>query len=122
MKQFLVIANVSSQRRVADRAEVATTLWRRLTGLLTRHSLEAGEAMMFPRCHSIHTWGMRFSIDVVFLRGPRVVKAVTGLGPCRFAWAPGADAVLELPVGTIAAASIQPDALLQWSAKAEKKT
>lgn len=116
-----VIANLTSGAQVADRAVIATTLRDRLIGLLNRRSLEPGEAMVFPRCRSIHTWGMRFPIDVVFLRRQRVVKTLPSLRPWRLAWASAADAVIELPAGAIAAAAIQPETLLRWS-EPEKKT
>ena len=54
-------------------------------------------------CRSIHTVGMRFPVDVVFLDTQnRVIKAVAGLAPFRACWGGGeADSVLELAVGTI---------------------
>ncbi|MBI3320338.1 MAG: DUF192 domain-containing protein [Candidatus Omnitrophica bacterium] len=63
-----VITNVTRGVVLADRAEVAGGLLKRMTGLLIRQRLPEGEALIFPRCHSIHTCFMRFPIDVVFVK------------------------------------------------------
>ena len=89
---------------LATRATVARTLSERLTGLLGRAQLPAGEALMFPVCSSIHTIGMRFPIDAIFVdRDWRVVALKSQVRPWRVvlpvrkAWA-----VVETPAGTIA--------------------
>jgi hypothetical protein len=78
----------------------ATSLRARLLGLalLPRGALTAGHALLIPGCRSVHTFGMRFPIDVVFLdergralRIERVVRRRRVL-VCR-----GAFAVLERP-------------------------
>ena len=46
---------------------VARSLRRRLLGLALRRRPPDGWALLFPRCRSVHTVGMRFAIDVVFL-------------------------------------------------------
>ena len=38
----------------------------KIKGLLTKTSLPAGEYYVFPSCRAIHTFGMRFAIDVIF--------------------------------------------------------
>ena len=77
---------------------VATTLRARLLGLALLDPEEAGEGLLLPRCRGVHTFGMRFALDLVFLdRGGRVVGLRRGLPPSRFARCPGAEAVLELP-------------------------
>lgn len=90
---------------VAD-VTVATTWWMRAKGLLGRRSLEPGAAMVFPRCRSIHTVGMQFPIDVLFVdKTWRVVAIQPNLGPWRIvgpfwkAWA-----AIELAAGSIARA------------------
>jgi uncharacterized membrane protein (UPF0127 family) len=45
----------------------ATTLRARLLGLAFLRELPAGHALLIPHCRSVHTFGMRFSIDVAFL-------------------------------------------------------
>jgi uncharacterized protein len=46
---------------------VARSPWARLRGLALRRDPPIGLALMFPRCRSVHTFGMRFAVDVVFL-------------------------------------------------------
>jgi hypothetical protein len=58
--------------------------------------------MLIERCSSIHTFFMRFPLDVIFLdRGFKVAKVVNNLGPWRFASAWGAAGVVELPAGAL---------------------
>jgi hypothetical protein len=108
-----VIRNAKSLATLADRAAIATGVLPRMIGLLNRAALQPGEALVLPRCNAIHTWFMRFPIDVLFLScqpsaisdQPKtwvVVKAIPSVRPFRLAWAPGADTVVELPPGTIA--------------------
>ena len=79
----------------------------RRRGLLGRDGLDAGTGMLFERAASIHTIGMRFPIDAVFLGRPdddgrRVVRLVRTMPPGRLAALPkpGVRAVLELPSGS----------------------
>ncbi len=76
---------------------VATGLRARLLGLALLPADRAGPGLLLPRCRSIHTIGMRFPIDAVFLdRRGREIRRVR-LRPLRFARERRADAVLELP-------------------------
>ena len=76
---------------------LAATPRARLRGLIGRR--EPRPLLLVPAA-AIHTWGMRFAIDAVFLDAElRVVKVVRRLPPRRFAAARGARAVLELPAG-----------------------
>jgi len=76
----------------------------RMRGLLGRTELPPGEGMLLETPGPIHTCGMRFPIDVLFLNREFVVLGMKeSLRPWRFAWTPGARRVLELPAGTIAA-------------------
>ena len=110
---MVVITNVTRHTVVANRGVVAERLVTRLLGLLTRSSLDPGEALVFPRCNSIHTCFMRFPIDVVFLQQGCVVKVVQALRPFRLAWAVGAETVIELPAGTAARTSTEAGAVLE---------
>ena len=98
------IHNVTQGTELASSARAARSYWLRLVGLLGRSSLEPGEALLIEPCNSVHTFFMRFTIDVVYLdKSHRVVKAVSALRPFRMSMgAKGAHAVIELPSGTIA--------------------
>jgi uncharacterized protein len=70
---------------------------RRLTGLIGRRSLPAGAALEIPRCRSVHTLGMRFPLDLVWLDASRrVVRVDRAVPPWRFRSCRQARAVLEL--------------------------
>ena len=80
------------------RVPVAATTRSRLLGLafLARHRAPRG--LFLPRCHSVHTFGMRFPIDVVFFDADgREIRRVDGLRPRRLVSQRGSAAVLELP-------------------------
>jgi uncharacterized membrane protein (UPF0127 family) len=70
----------------------------RLLGLAYLNRVEVGPGLLIPRCSSVHTFAMRFPLDLYFL-GPRgEVLAVRREVPARrFAFCGGAKAVLELP-------------------------
>jgi uncharacterized protein len=79
---------------------VARTRRRRLLGLALRRDPPDGWALLFPRCRSVHTFGMRFAIDVVFLdSGGRVVRMVSNLPPGRVALCRYAAAAVEVEAG-----------------------
>ena len=66
---------------------LATSPWVRARGLLGRSGLAPGHGLWLAPCRSIHTVGMRFAIDVVFLdRAWRVVVVAAELAPFRLAW------------------------------------
>ena len=72
----------------------------RLLGLAGLASLPHGAALLLPRCRSVHTFGMRFSIDVVFLAADGTpVGVAERLRPRRLAGRRAARAVLETPSG-----------------------
>ena len=96
-------------RLVCERCVVADTPWTRFRGLLGARSLPTGEGLLLRPAPSIHTFFMRFAIDVVFVdRDLRVLRVVERLGPWRFAGCRGAHAALELPAGEASASGIAP--------------
>jgi len=106
---LMVCRNLTKGNVVASRLAVATTWPARRKGLLGRTSLEAGEGMLLEPCRSVHTVGMKFPIDIVFLdRARRVVALFANVKPgvlnrsCR-----KARSTLELPAGSIAAKRIE---------------
>ena len=77
----------------------------RLLGLAGIRRDEAGSGLLLPGCRAVHTMGMRFALDLVFLdRSLRPVEIHRGVPPRRLAFVPGAGAVLELPAAGGAAA------------------
>jgi hypothetical protein len=78
---------------------VAYGIQARLLGLALLDPGDAGPGLLIPRCSSVHTFGMRFSLDLVFLdERERPLSARDGVGPRRIVSVRGSSAVLELPV------------------------
>jgi uncharacterized membrane protein (UPF0127 family) len=76
------------------------SFWQRARGLIGRPPLASHEAWWFERCNSIHMFGMRYPIDVVFLdSGKRVLKLSERLPPFGLSACPRADSVLEIAAG-----------------------
>ena len=100
---FARVTNVSKGVSLADRAEVADTSARRRTGLLKHHGLPPGGGLWIVPTEGVHTIGMKFAIDVVFLnRRRQVVKIRPSMGKWKMALSLRAHSVLELPAGTLA--------------------
>lgn len=93
--------NVTRRRPVADRVLRASSLWERGAGLLALPPLQVGEALWLEPGGSIHTWGMRYAIDVLFLsRDFRVLAIWRNVRPWSIAWAPrGTQVAVELIAG-----------------------
>jgi uncharacterized membrane protein (UPF0127 family) len=80
---------------------VARGLRARLLGLALLSRERAGLGLLIPRCSSVHTFGMRFALDIVFLdRGGAAIRAHLSVDPGRVLSCRAASAVLELPVET----------------------
>lgn len=99
----LIARNKTKGLTVASRVERADNPASRSKGLLGRDSMEEGEGLWIVPCPMIHTFFMRFSIDVVFLdRQSRVVRVIEALKPWRLSpWVFAAHSVLELAGGSL---------------------
>ena len=87
-------------RVVCERCLVADSPWARMRGLLGRRGLESGEGLLLRPTGSVHTFFMRFPIDVVFLsRDGEVLRIAQALSPWRTAGARRAKVALELAAG-----------------------
>lgn len=104
-------------RVLAERVEVARSLTSRLIGLIGRRSFPQGSAFVIPGCKQVHTFLMRFPIDVIYSDADdKVVCAAERVKPFRLtSYCRTATQAIELPAGTISAAGIQPDDLLVFS-------
>lgn len=79
---------------------VARSVRARLLGLAWLDDLPPECGLLIPRCHSIHTFGMRFSLDVDFLDADgRLLRRVLAVPPRRVVACRGAAAVLERRAG-----------------------
>lgn len=99
------VENQTRDRLLITHGEVADTFWMRFRGLMGRSPLKDGEGLVLKGDKSIHTFFMRFAIDVVYAdRAGRVVRVDTAMlpnriGPIVF----DAAYILEMPVGAIQA-------------------
>jgi len=84
---------------------LATSVAERLKGLLGRKSLPPGHGLLLRPCKGIHTFLMKFPIDVLFLdKENQVIGVYKSLPPNKMTSIyRAAHAVLELPAGTLAA-------------------
>jgi uncharacterized membrane protein (UPF0127 family) len=100
---MLNIINCNSQITVSTYARIADNLLSRLMGLMLKKDFDRYDALVLSPCKAIHTFFMRFTIDIVFLDNSfRVVYIKEKLKPWRFSkYVPNANMVIELPEGTI---------------------
>jgi uncharacterized membrane protein (UPF0127 family) len=100
----LRVHNPSRLTMLADRALIADNSKARNIGLLKHERLEPGEGLWIAPCEGVHTAGMKFPIDVLFLdKRRKVVKIRAAMPRWRIAACLWAHSVLELPSGTAAA-------------------
>ena len=107
---------MTADGREVARVELAVTARQRARGLLGKAGLAPGCAMWLAPCRSIHTIGMRFAIDVVFLdRGLRVVAIRESVVPFRLAWGGWrARGVLEFAAGEVARLKLEHGQQFFW--------
>src|SRR5262245_24678978 len=95
-----VLTNARTGAMVANHVEGAFDSKSRRRGLLGRDGLDPGAVLIIAPCESVHTFFMRFAIDVVFVdRAGQIVKICPHVKPWRIALALGAFATLEFAAG-----------------------
>ncbi|MGZ3722350.1 MAG: DUF192 domain-containing protein [Bdellovibrionales bacterium] len=91
----------ASDKTLLENLEVADTMWTRNKGLLGRAKLNPGQGLWILRCNAIHTFFMKFAIDLVFVNKKMVVvKTISRVSPGRITlpvWR--ASSVFELEAG-----------------------
>ena len=104
----LMLWNERSQRPLATHLEGAFDSASRRRGLLGRDGMAEGSALIIAPCQAVHTFRMRFPIDIVFAdRQGRVVRVRSHVGAGRLAAAWRAFATIELPAGAAQHAGVQ---------------
>ena len=110
----LAFYNVSKKTLLGDAVGLAETSTERRRGLLKRDGLGPGEGLWIVPCEGIHTFFMRFPIDVVFLnKDKRVTKLVRRMKSSRLSVSWRARSVVELPVGVIEQTSTEVGDLIE---------
>ncbi|MGA3010170.1 MAG: DUF192 domain-containing protein [Terracidiphilus sp.] len=113
----LRVSNQTRNTVLATSMEVANTSSKRRKGLLGREGLSIGEGLWIRPCESVHTFWMRFPIDLVYLDSKNQIrKVVSEVRPWRLSGCLRAHSVLELPSGTIRETQTQPGDILEFSA------
>jgi hypothetical protein len=98
------VVNLTRNTVLGDQVDVAQTSLSRMVGLLRKSSLKRGAGLIIIPSQGVHTIGMRFPIDVLFVdRNWRVIHSRPAMVPYRVSaihWR--ASSVIELPAGVIA--------------------
>ena len=88
-------------RIVLERLIIARGFVQRGVGLLGRKGLEPSTGLLIDT-FSIHTFFMRFSLDLLYIDADGVVvKVVRNIAPWRMSWARGAQQVIECASGEL---------------------
>ncbi len=99
----LSVKNLTRGTVVASEADIADTSAKRRTGLLPRTELLPGEGLWIVPCEGVHTFAMKFPIDVLYLNKKRkVLKIRDNMKKSRISFCLTAHSVLELPAGMAA--------------------
>ena len=103
MPAHLTAINLTRGVRLTECGRIADTFYTRLVGLLRDKQLEYGDGLWIKPCNSIHSIGMKFDFDAVFLdKNLRVVHLVHEMKPTRISKIVfAAKSVLEVPAGHI---------------------
>lgn len=111
-----LLTNLTRHTVLASQLEVARNSAERTKGLLGRESLPAGGGLWISPCESVHTFWMRFPIDLVYVdRSLRVKKVRSAVGPWRLSACLSAHSVIELPAGVVQQTGTRPGDQLQVS-------
>lgn len=116
VRERLQLSNLTRKTVLASSVEVADHGAKRSKGLLGRDSLPAGEGLWIVPCEAVHTFGMRFPIDLVYIdRNKRVKKVRSAVRAWRISGCLSAYSVIELPSGTVRATRTEPGDMLGFS-------
>ena len=116
----VVVRNQTRNTVLADAADVADTSEKRRTGLLKHDRLDPGQGLWIVPCESVHSFFMKFAIDLVYLDRDRKVRKVRHrMVPWRLSACLTAHSILELPAGAVAASGTEKGDQLEM---AEEKT
>jgi uncharacterized membrane protein (UPF0127 family) len=97
----VLVRNHTRNTVLGDAVELADTSETRRVGLLKHERLEPGSGLWIVPCESVHTFFMKFPIDLVYLDKQRKVRKVRHAVPAwRLSACLTAHSILELPAGT----------------------
>jgi uncharacterized protein len=98
----VLVRNHTRDTILGEAVEIADTSEKRRVGLLKHERLEPGTGLWIVPCESVHTFFMKFPIDLVYLDKQRKVRKVRHAVPAwRLSACLTAHSILELPAGTV---------------------
>jgi uncharacterized protein len=110
------ITNLTRETVLATSAEVADKGPARRKGLLGRTGLPTGGGLWIVPCESVHTFFMKFPIDLVYINRKKIVKKVrSNVSPWRLSICLSAHSIIELPSGAARNSQTQRGDQLEFS-------
>jgi uncharacterized membrane protein (UPF0127 family) len=103
------LINVSANQVIAENVKAAYRFWQRFKGLMLTRSLPDHTALHLAPCSSVHTFFMKYRIDILYLNKQNVIvgieeKLEPGKLGKRF---PKVSSVIELPAGKVESTSVK---------------
>jgi uncharacterized membrane protein (UPF0127 family) len=116
----VLVRNQTRDTVLGQAIEVADTSAKRRTGLLKHERLEPGTGLWIVPCESVHTFFMKFPIDLVYVDQQHKVRKVRiAVPPWRLSACLPAHSILELPAGTVEQTGTQPGDELAFEKESE---
>lgn len=98
-----------------DDMSITTNVWERMQGLIGKPQLAPNQGLMLSSCNSVHTFGMKYDLDVIFLnKNKKIVKLVERLKPMRVSFCLNAVDTLELNSGVIKSLELNLNDYVYW--------
>jgi len=117
------VVNLTRGSVIGNYIEVADSSKKRRKGLLGRQGLLHGEGLWIVPCESVHTIGMQFAIDLIYLDRKYQVRKIRNSVPAwRFSICFLAHTVLEVPIGTVTSTHTKVGDTLQITVVARRET
>ncbi len=115
---YFQISTAPGRRILFDKAQKAKGFLGRLRGLMFQRPISENEALLFYKAPSIHTFFMRFAIDIIFLnKEKRIMKIYSNVGPGKTTFCKGSFWTIECLGGMISKQDIKEEDILQFSAE-----
>jgi uncharacterized membrane protein (UPF0127 family) len=110
-----ILYSGNEKKILLNRVMKTSSRFEGIRGLLFRKPLKENEGLIIQKCSAIHTVGMKYSIDVIFLRNDFSIKKIfMDVNPYRFCISLGSSMVLEIVSGVVKKNNIIENMLLSW--------
>jgi uncharacterized protein len=109
-------AALVNEKRVIEELFIASTWWQRMRGLLGRSELTNRQALLIGSCNSVHMFGMRYALDIIYLcKENRIKKIVKELRHWQVSFCSGAVAAIELKANVSDELGLKMGDKFEWS-------